>query len=1076
MSSLQVPNLSGITLTNENNIAAVIVKCDFSLFKCEPSTEFAPIGLALSQKRRIEAEEGPQHKIARRLAALFEQTVPSTPKLLSAFGTRLSEIMATPGVNPSGTSRDGPFKDFVGADGTGIWAAATSGTAALAMYLLASLIAQLWDSQNAIALWVELVETRRNHVKEAVSRNEMMTSLSVLGAQQDFPRQDLASWDASARSWLRCAEKAKSWEHHQLMLILKNVQLKFTAGETTYERVIISWQGAMKGLEDILSGRPQRIDDAALVAAFQAWNIYPDLIVLGRDNVNVKFKDHLVPPNAVITVGGTISTDQPGSPQWSLALSHLRYYGRSNTVLSAKDHTRISNDGLRLMILGSQFSLWNLAPRDIHSAALVVQSLWVRLGQTDRFIAANKDKYLPWLRYLAQAAELLVSGGGEVSQDRHKLVLWGRRRAKALLSVKNHKDHPFFGMSTTGIVPSLSHTEDVDCGVEYLRDIALRIGLENKHGFIVYSHGEIQKGENQKGENQKDKKREFECFEIATVSPISLEEYQNTQGRPVKRHVRWFLLDGKGESSLTSQFISGRTEHLRQKGEVAVQTQTAVSKLFNDLYTSCNWKHMPMIFHTCLSSDASTTITDSDANHSCNCSSNFSSLYGNGQCGLFIKKDHIESYRSTAYYKRFQQGYRESYKLQEVSKRLNGENINERWLWNYLCMADSTFAIKGYVDQTFFIDFKALQFIATAHQINREASRSLHAMVRASLVHDGFSDATISPDIISRPLYDVTWLSDEAAITPEAPYLCQVPMQAPLIWPTILRNPSLEEAFSCIIYLQSGNLVVDPANLQSVFALCYENSMFVTRRILEDPGNPVDSHDVVHIVGNIGRPGMSLLTAPPSPDIRDLGKDYRLVTHAAYDGKREDNFHNTSLHLSFTQWVFPISTEGNSNTIDNELNLVESVIHAFDGVEWIADLDPMSIEFETLLHLEEVPDCKHGMNASRTPASQKLPTETHSTGEEDDGHMYQNEYVSLDTWEELLDPPDDHSVGILRAHGNWVARLTALSILAQRGQAHSVGLVKQDTAFCITCLEEKHGDVAEAYDDNESCLPSFCLD
>lgn len=40
-------------------------------------------------------------------------------------------------------------------------------------------------------------------------------------------------------------------------------------------------------------------------------------------------------------------------------------------------------------------------------------------------------------------------------------------------------------------------------------------------------------------------------------------------------------------------------------------------------------------------------------------------------------------------------------------------------------------------------------------------------------------------------------------------------------------------------------------------------------------------------------------------------------------------------------------------------------------------------------------------------------------------------YISIDTWEELLDPP--LAFGIFLAHGNWAARLAALCIEAKEG-------------------------------------------
>ena len=144
--------------TNDSTLALGSLKLDFSIIKYEAPVEFSGLGAALSTRRRTDAEDGLHHKTARRLAALFGQLIPSTPKLITAYGLRASEIIQTPGVNPKGSWKHGPFESFVGADGTAMWAAATSGVPALGVYLLACLLARAWDAKEAISIWVELVE------------------------------------------------------------------------------------------------------------------------------------------------------------------------------------------------------------------------------------------------------------------------------------------------------------------------------------------------------------------------------------------------------------------------------------------------------------------------------------------------------------------------------------------------------------------------------------------------------------------------------------------------------------------------------------------------------------------------------------------------------------------------------------------------------------------------------------------------------------------------------------------------------------------------------------------------------
>ncbi|KAL2048271.1 hypothetical protein N7G274_000182 [Stereocaulon virgatum] len=81
---------------NENNLALACAKLDFSLMKVEAPTEFSGLGAALSSRRRTDDEGDLHHKTATWLAAPFEQLIPSTPELITAYGLRSTEIIRTP--------------------------------------------------------------------------------------------------------------------------------------------------------------------------------------------------------------------------------------------------------------------------------------------------------------------------------------------------------------------------------------------------------------------------------------------------------------------------------------------------------------------------------------------------------------------------------------------------------------------------------------------------------------------------------------------------------------------------------------------------------------------------------------------------------------------------------------------------------------------------------------------------------------------------------------------------------------------------------------------------------------------
>lgn len=81
---------------NENNFSLANASVDFALVRVEVPKQFEGLGNALSQHRRQNAESGPQHRIARRLGALFEQIIPNIDILTAAYGERASEIAASP--------------------------------------------------------------------------------------------------------------------------------------------------------------------------------------------------------------------------------------------------------------------------------------------------------------------------------------------------------------------------------------------------------------------------------------------------------------------------------------------------------------------------------------------------------------------------------------------------------------------------------------------------------------------------------------------------------------------------------------------------------------------------------------------------------------------------------------------------------------------------------------------------------------------------------------------------------------------------------------------------------------------
>jgi len=267
-------------------------------------------------------------------------------------------------------------------------------------------------------------------------------------------------------------------------------------------------------------------------------------------------------------------------------------------------------------------------------------------------------------------------------------------------------------------------------------------------------------------------------------------------------------------------------------------------------------------------------------------------------------------------------------------------------------------------------------------------------------------------------------------------------LQAPL--------PDRNESFGCIALLDSGVVDLVPEDFSHAFALCSEDTIYVPAVVLSDPFVSVADHEMRSITGNIGRQGISILVSPVEPRIRELSNNYELVSHEPYDFKREDNFGATSLHLSFTDWTVPLATE-DTRMIDHDAHAVEAVISIHDRGVWVGDINILDVDFRDMLRFKPMTSCKgnHGQDCDV-------------------------DYTSIDSWEELLDEPN--GVGAFRAHGNWAARLAAVSILS-RGQTggYNFGVLGPEP-LCLRCLEEELEKPSWNMLYYESKLPSFCID
>ncbi|KAI0540940.1 hypothetical protein GGR58DRAFT_70660 [Xylaria digitata] len=78
---------------------------------------------------------------------------------------------------------------------------------------------------------------------------------------------------------------------------------------------------------------------------------------------------------------------------------------------------------------------------------------------------------------------------------------------------------------------------------------------------------------------------------------------------------------------------------------------------------------------------------------------------------------------------------------------------------------------------------------------------------------------------------------------------------------------------------------------------------------------------------------------PKRPLTRQMDlPNWQCVNHNQWDGQLHDSFSSTTLHLGFTDYVFPVDIGSHGNR-DFEVYFLESLVSVHDRGEWVADLD-----------------------------------------------------------------------------------------------------------------------------------------
>jgi hypothetical protein len=986
------------------------------------------------------------HSTAGKLGALFMDDLPEVPQLLQAYGRRVTEIAEMPSVNPKGSRSDGVFANHVGADATTIWAAATSGQAAIAVHLLACMLARMWTAPEATSIWSQLVSERRSILQKRMEFNP--THLSTIAASRLYlSRDQLAEWDASARAWLNTADEAKLVQQKQLMLIIRNVGLPIPSASNFHATVLDAWSKAMTTLNSLINGMPQRVQDGSILLGLSSWHLYPDMSVLGNNITEVPQGDPLVSRGGIITIG--VQNTSPSSNKgvhWSLPLAHLRYYGHPvvSTGSISEEKSRVSFDNFLVVVVGGIVRRWGAAGSDISS----VMEFLITLADSVR---ESKEELTYWLEALAHAAELFRQSVGDDRSELSRLFEFGRRRCTSFLAAE-HPSIPLFGLANINNI--LDVLNDDETRLAFLRNFGLSLSLDPDSIVIRYYPSETVPGESSKASHSY---AEYATLLCQGRGPV--KRSHDGCGRPNANwfHRRWIpALEYTWESASRSPGTTFETSAIRSLDAIVIDAMDMVEDSFG--------------------LEDNEEFSDSDISEPATHADNPPKLPGPSELALRRSLKIMETAREPCGFfgsnvlvditpTRF--GLKRSEKIVPINKIKS--LFSESFVTVAECVQDLAEIAQGFHDPFLqdglhgrgipqetdesLIEYEFLfgnpKSMAVFHRtarmslvrtnipapciaevtsalmkkqvcafrlakhlgnvVARTLCQSLRGLAIASEIYTLLPDSKVDLGVISKRLYEARWICQSSQST-------------------------RARTFSCIAMFETGGDDISPDYIEDVMAISVGNSIYVVEALLCDPSRTPPEYAVRRIIGNIGKAGVAMLVSPKSPKMRELKYDtWNVINHAKFDGRLEDQFSSTSLHLSFTGYELPLRV-GDHGGCDREAFLLETVVSIDDRGEWVADLDLLASH--------------DALSRAEFPGAMRVTTKCIHLPAERCNTYFTQQLSTIDSWHEFEDRPV--GTAIVRANGNWLARqaATALGIQSQ------YPIVVVPELVCWRCVQE----------------------
>ncbi|KAF9894932.1 hypothetical protein FE257_004554 [Aspergillus nanangensis] len=992
----------------ESNIGLAHLNFDFSLAKFEAPPELLPLGKQLSKARRQSAEDGSFHILARRLGVLFDDVLPDVPALLESYGTRASEIVqqTTQKLDKPRDVCDGFFGTHLGIDSTTIWASATSGKSVLRIHLLACILARIWSPQEATAIWAELVSQRQRIIKKQAQSAEIADNyLAQLAAAHEIERSSLGSWDASARAWLQVADQARRKEQVQAQLIVNNLSVAVKSHTES----------------DNSSNNTNPYDSVLL-------NLHRALTTLDK---LVRGEPQRITDGGILL--GLISWHI--YPDLVVLGSHTKEIHQQDPLVKAGGIVTISisahashGDGVYWSLPLASLRYYGTVHRErstmgdsrISVAQLQALLLGASLGADKAAFTAAEILQSLWRRYynIYQAKMCQVADKPlELPED-----LSGFSVVDMLQDSKQ---------SLRELMKILHFVFPFKDGIELLLSAN---GNEKKMAIQLMRYGSNY-GRSWIGNTSRSP---FTFFGLTTLS--SLLYMAKTPGVRIQ-----LLRDLCANYQLppSDYVIRFRTsENLWAYTSIGTESFEAVHGGMKRKWDNYGIQYIEDI--QCLEippEENWVCIATLEASRGHGPQSSYSGVHADMFAELLEENPGLG--QDVLF--NFAFGY---HNLAAVYTRQTSQSSSQKQtLPNSVPLT--------MVQNLFEKDLLQLDIVAEYLLRHFESNQPGHGhslLALGRVVHYyncHLPQATVSMGVIKNPLSSWKWtqsvINQLDSLSPLADQQARAGNLPVSIYPSLLPR---EFAFAAILQFESGTIDVDVSDLTAVLAISSGNSLFIAEELLHDPipSQDINIHPraISHVMGNIGKPGIALLVSPPELEIREHDLErWQFVNHNPFEGELSGGqFEGTSLHLSFTGWEGPISL-GSSSYRGMEAYFVEAVVSVNDSGDWVGDLDI----FKGLRYLEQ----EMIYSADRVLCS-------HDPGFAAAGV----EMVSIDCWEEILDPPAGFLVlrsapgkHYKQGYGQWMVRLAAVGIAASRKYKCVCLPVGRDV--CWTCAIGKFG-------------------